>query len=102
MLNKTTLGDLGMIRPIPRLKRLPATMPVEASVRIEIEEGIPIFRVAASVQGRIERLIVKQQAASLSSAEGEELDRYEEIDDFLSFINRLTRNAMIVQSEKSA
>ena len=99
MLNKTTWDDLGVIRPIPRLKLLPATMPVETSVRIEIEEGIPVFRVATSVQGRIEGLVAKQQEAVLSGAENEELDRYEEIDDFLSFINRLTRNAMIVQPE---
>ena len=101
MLNKTTMDDLGLIRPIPRLKALPATMPVEAAVRIEIEEGIPVFRVASLVQDRIENLLAKQQESGLSSAENEDLDRYEEIDDFLSFINRLTRNTKIVQSGKA-
>lgn len=99
MINKATLGDLGIVRPIPRLKFLPATMPVEASVQIDIEEGIPVFRVATSVQDRIEGLVAKQQDVHLSGVENEELDRYEEIDDFLSFINRLTRNAMIIQAE---
>lgn len=99
MLNKT-LDDLSMILPIPRLKVLPATMPVEGSVRIEIEEGVPVFRAASSIQGRIEGLLAKQQESGLSSAENKELDRYEEIDDFLSFVNRLTRNAMAVQDEK--
>lgn len=100
MLNKTTLDDLRLIRPIPRLSVLPATMPVEGSVRIEMEEGIPVFRAALSVQGRIEGLLAKQQESGLSNAENEELDRYEDIDDFLSFVNRLTRNAMFVQAEK--
>ncbi|MCP4166927.1 MAG: hypothetical protein GY759_13705 [Chloroflexi bacterium] len=90
-----------MIRPFPRLKVLPASMPVEGAVRIEIEEGIPVFRVASLVQDRIEDLLGKQQEAGLSSAENEDLDRYEEIDDFLSFVNRLTRNTMIVQAEKA-
>jgi hypothetical protein len=102
MLDKTTLGDLSMARPIPRLKVLPATMPAEGSVRIELEEGIPIFRSASSIHDRIEFLIAQQQETGLSSAENEELDRYEEIDDFLSFVNRLTRNAMMVQSPKAS
>lgn len=100
MLDNMTLADLGVIQPIPKLHLLPATMPVEGSVRIELEEGIPIFRVALPVQGRIEDLIAKQQASGLSAAENEELDRYEEVDDFLSFVNRLTRNTMIVRAEK--
>lgn len=101
MLNKTTLHDLSIIRPIPRLKVLPTTMPLEGSVRVELEEGIPILRVALSVQDRIEGLLVKQQESGLSNAEYEELDRYEEIDDFLSFVNRLARNTMFVQIEKA-
>jgi len=100
MLDKTTLGDLSMIRPVPRLKVLPVTMPVEGSVRIDIEEGIPIFRAASSIHDRIEGLMAQQQEVGLSNAENEELDHYEELDDFLSFVNRLTRNAMIVQSER--
>jgi uncharacterized protein YnzC (UPF0291/DUF896 family) len=36
----------------------------------------------------------KQQAGTLTEEEAEEVDRYEEIDDYLSFLNRLVRNQL--------
>jgi uncharacterized protein YnzC (UPF0291/DUF896 family) len=44
------------------------------------------------VQSRIEALLAKQQDDTLTPAEEEELDCYEEIDDYLSFVNRTVRN----------
>jgi hypothetical protein len=76
----------------PQLQRLPATLPAEGAVRIEIEEGVPIFRASAAVQARIETFLAKQQATGLSAEEEQELDSYEEIDDYLSFLNRVVRN----------
>ena len=80
------------IYPLPRLRALPATFPLEGSVRIELEEGIPVFRASNSIQVQIEDLILREQEVGLTAQEKEELDRYEEIDDFLSFTNRLIRN----------
>jgi len=86
-----------MIRPLPRLRALPATLPLEGAVRIELEEGVPVFRASNSIQTRIEGLLLKERDVGLTAEEKRELDRYEEIDDFLSFINRMVRN--LVQSQ---
>ncbi len=53
---------------------------------------MPIFRASNVVKTRIETLLLKQQASQLSPDEEQELDRYEEIDDYLSFLNRMVRN----------
>lgn len=84
---------LVMTMPIlPKLKYLPATLPLEGAVRIELEEGIPIFRASHQVQNRIEELLWKQRQSGLSELEEQELDGYEEMDDYLSFVNRTIRN----------
>lgn len=57
-----------------------------------------MFRASNAIQARIEDLILKQRRSGLSEGEKEELDRYEEVDDYLSFVNRLMRN--IVQAER--
>jgi hypothetical protein len=89
-----------MIRPIPRLRALPATFPLEGAVRIELEEGVPVFRASNSIQARIEGLLLKEREVGLTVEEKGELDRYEEIDDYLSFINRVSRNIIQTQPGK--
>jgi len=84
--------DTNFVQEIPRLRGLPASLPVEGAIRIELQEGIPILRASFSVQDRVETLLRKQQDSKLSREEEEEFDRYEEIDDYLSFLNRLVRN----------
>jgi hypothetical protein len=79
---------------IPKLYHLPAALPLEGAVRIELQQGIPILRASSTVQARIEELLEQQQVASLTPVEAEELDRYEEMDDYLSFVNRMIRNLM--------
>jgi hypothetical protein len=81
-------------QPLPRLQSLPAMLPLEGAVRIELEEGVPVFRTSDVIRDRIEDLVAKQRRGGLSSAEEEELDRYEEIDDYLSFVNRVMRNVI--------
>ncbi len=76
----------------PRLDSLPRSLPLEGAVRIEMEDGVPLFRASSTVQTRIETFLTKQQAAGLSAEEASELDRYEEMDDYLSFLNRVLRN----------
>jgi len=87
--------------PFPKLSQLPATLPLEGAVRIELEDGIPIFRASHAVQQRIEALLCQQQNAPLSAQEEQELDRYEEIDDYLSFVNRTLRNFALAQTQQN-
>jgi len=77
---------------LPKLINLPQTLPVEGAVSIELEEGVPIFRASSIIQNRIETLLQKQKISLLNPDEEQELDSYEEIDDYLSFVNRIVRN----------
>lgn len=76
----------------PTLRGLPVTFPREGAVDIELEQGVLVFRVSRGVQARIEDLLEKNRTTGLNPDENEELTRYEEIDDYLSYLNRLTRN----------
>lgn len=87
------------IEPIPKLYGLPTSLPRENAIEIEIEAGVMVFRASETVQGRIENLLLKQKESSLDKADENELRRYEEIDDYLSFLNRLTRNLAQAQDE---
>lgn len=83
-----------MMPTIPKLRHLPAALPLEGAVRIELQQGILIFRASEVVQARIEELLQQQRVTSLTPAEEKELDQYEEMDDYLSFVNRTVRNLM--------
>jgi hypothetical protein len=85
-----------------KLQNLPTSLPLEGAVRIDLVEGIPIFRAFSTVQTHIEELLAKQQTASLNSEEEQELDCYEEIDDYLSFVNRTLRNLELAQTEQAS
>jgi hypothetical protein len=85
---------------LPTLQNLPSTLPIEGAVRIELADGIPIFKASSTVQARIEELLNKQHIESLTPEENQELDRYEEIDDYLSFVNRTIRNLYLNQPEE--
>jgi len=86
------MTTLDHVLPPPRLNSLPGTLPTEGALCIELQEGIPVIRASSSVQKRIETLLIRQRESGLSESETEELDRYEEIDDYLSFLNRIARN----------
>lgn len=87
---------------LPKLNSLPATLPIKGAVRIELEEGVPIFRAAGMVQARIEELLLKQKETLLSQEEKQELDSYEEIDDYLNFVNRTVRNLFLTQTQQES
>ncbi|MGB5960479.1 MAG: hypothetical protein WBG73_07475 [Coleofasciculaceae cyanobacterium] len=90
-----------MTTPLPlKLQNLPATFPIEGAVRIELVEGVPTFRASSVVQTRIETLLFKQQTELLNSDEEQELDAFEEIDDYLSFLNRVVRNLSLTEDER--
>jgi hypothetical protein len=82
---------------LPKLKRFPAMLPSENLVRLELQEGIPVFKATHSVQKRIELLVAKQPPEGLTTPELEELDGYEELDDYLSFANRVMRNLILAE-----
>jgi t-SNARE complex subunit (syntaxin) len=84
---------------LPKLHNLPKSLPIDRAVRIELIEGIPIFRASSTVQERIDTLLEKQKASLLNSQEEQELAVYEEIDDYLSFINRTIRNLYLDQNQ---
>jgi hypothetical protein len=50
-----------------------------------------VFHASTAVQEPVEDLLHNQQMGILTQAE-EELDQYEEIDDYLSHLNRVMRN----------
>jgi len=83
---------------LPQLKALPSSLPLEGAVRIELEAGVPIFRASEAVRSRIEELLSKQRETALSAEEEQELDCYEEVDDYLSFVNRTARNLAIAHN----
>lgn len=93
-----TVVNIPMRGALPKLEILPKEMSVENAVRIEIEDGVPVFKASATVQNRIETLITKQHRSQINAEEELELDRYEEIDDYLSFLNRVVRNLMFAEN----
>lgn len=86
---------LAAIQSIPQLHYLPTTLPLDNAVRLELEDGVPVFRATTSVQERIEFLLEKQSTTKLTKREQHELDLYAEIDDYLSFVNRAVRNLLL-------
>jgi len=74
------------------LRQLPSSLPDEGSITISLEEGAPVFRASPRVQARIIALVDAESRGRLSADEADELDAYEEIDDYLSHLNRLVRN----------
>jgi hypothetical protein len=81
-----------------KLDSLPKTLQSEGAIRLELVEGIPIFRASDRVQNRIETLLIKQKESILNSQEEKELDDYEELDDYLSLVNRTVRNLYLTQT----
>lgn len=75
-----------------KLEHLPSSLPLDDAVRIELVEGVPIFRASTTVIERIETLRSRSYESSLATDEENELDAYEELDDYLSLVNRIIRN----------
>lgn len=77
---------------------LPPALQREGAINLEIEQGVLILRVSKAVQNRVENLMHKQQTTQLTEDEEKEMEQYEQIDDYLSLLNRLSRN--LVQSQQ--
>lgn len=85
---------------VPRINSLPATMLSESAIRVELDEGALIFKASEQMNERIEDLLGKEKKGSIDPEEKHELDQFEEIDDYLSFVNRLTRNLALQKKEE--
>ena len=79
-------------QPVPTLSDLPASLAREGAIDIEFEQGVLVFHISKDAQERIEELVQKQASSNLTFSESDELDQYEKIDDYLSYLNRLIRN----------
>ena len=88
--------------PFPRLSGLPPSVPPDGLIRIEIQEGVPVFRASSYVQKRIDLLVRKQRESNLTKDEIDEIERYEEVDDYLSYVNRIVRNQLQQQDSKES
>jgi NH3-dependent NAD+ synthetase len=88
-----------MAAALPHLEMLAKALPMEDAVRLELREGVPVFRAQLRIQERIDELLEKQPTSSLTESEERELLQYEELDEFLSLVNRLVRNSMRVGGE---
>lgn len=82
---------------LPKLETLPKNFSLEGIISITLIEGITIFRASEKIQSRIETLLEKQKQAVLTIEEEKELDAYEELDDYLSLVNRTIRNLYLTQ-----
>ena len=83
-----------MAAPPLHLETLANALPLEDGVRIELREGVPVFRAQPRIQDRVEELLKKQPTSPLTAGEKRELLQYEELDEFLSLVNRLVRNSI--------
>ena len=79
----------------PKLHKLPNDLPIEGAIRLESVEGVIIFRASTHIQNRIETLLNKQKDSFLTAEEEKELDQYEELNDYLTWVNHITRNAFL-------
>lgn len=77
---------------LPKLSELPTSLPQDGSINLVLEGGVPTFRASPAVVGRVAHLLERERGGELSQAETDELERYEEIDDYLSHLNRVVRN----------
>lgn len=80
---------------------LPDTLPRDRAVELDLVEGVLVFRASQTVRKRIEALLEKQRSPGLTEAEENELDKYEELDDYLSLQNRLARNYFLTEEGKA-
>jgi hypothetical protein len=90
------LNNLSIITPPSVLAQ---NLPLDGAIAIELQDGIMIFRASHHIQERIESLLDKQEETALTAMEEQELDSYAEIDDYLSFVNRMIRNNSILEAK---
>jgi len=83
------------ISTIVPITALPQNLPLDGAISIDLQDNVMIFRASSNIQQRIENLLDKRQETPLTATEEQELDDYESIDDYLSFVNHMIRNNFI-------
>ena len=86
---------------IAPITALPQNLPLDGAIAIALQDNVVIFRASTNIQQRIENLLDKRQETPLTATEEQELDDYEAIDDYLSFVNRMIRNNFLMPSPYS-
>ena len=71
---------------------LPKNLPLDGAIAITLQDGVMIFRASQNIQQRIENLLDKREETPLTEIEEQELDDFEAINVYLSFVNRMIRN----------
>ncbi len=84
-----------MVVQLPKIRNLPKSLPMESAVRIELNDGIPVFKASSAIQNRIEDLLFKQRENGVTADEQKELLLYEELNDYLTFANLLMQNMIL-------
>lgn len=84
-----------MVVQLPKIRNLPKSLPMESAVRIELSEGIPVFKASSAIQNRIADLLFKQRENGVTEDEEKELLLYEELNDYLTFANLLMQNMIL-------
>ncbi len=92
--------DMGMAYALPEIKNLANSLPLEGAFIMDLQDGIPVFRASNHIRDRVEFLLFKEKESELTDNETMEFNQYEEMDDFLSFLNRVIRNLYIHQQAK--
>jgi hypothetical protein len=80
---------------IALITSLPQNLPLDGAIAIALQDNVMIFRASSNIQQRIESLLDKRQETPLTATEEQELDDYEAIDDYISFVNRMIHNNFI-------
>lgn len=71
-----------------KLEGLPKSLPREGAVRVELAQGVLVFRASRFFLERIEILTAKRSVAELTSEELQELQDYQELNNYLSWVNQ--------------
>jgi hypothetical protein len=77
------------------LHPLPNSLPLEASIGIELVKGLLVFRISTKIQERIETLIAQKTESALTPEEATELEQYPELVDYLNLVNETMRKAFL-------
>jgi len=87
--------------PLPTLSGLPRSLQHDRAISIELDGGVPVFRASQAAQDRVEALLEKQKSCQLTFDEEQELQQYEDVDDWLSYFNRFARNLAAVPPDEN-
>jgi hypothetical protein len=62
---------------------------LETGIRVEKVDGFRLFKFTDDLQDKLEELIAKNQSATLTTTEQEELDSISELDRIFTYLNSL-------------